>query len=151
MPQSIYFAGPLFHPYERHYIDECANRLREKGHQVFVPHQQQWEPPLTPERVFAKDCGGVKGATVIVAILDGVQVDDGTACEIGLFWGLAQHDPTKRLIIGLSTDARRLRKRDEGRSLDFNLFVEGCVRERGVILYSIDEVLAQLEQLEAAV
>lgn len=149
MPQSIYFAGPLFHVYERQYIDECAAKLRAAGHTVFVPHQQQWEPPLTPARVFAKDMGGVKGATVILAILDGVQVDDGTACEIGIFWGLAQSDPSKKLIIGLSTDNRRIRKRDAGTSLDFNLFIEGCVRDRGVIVFSIDEAMAQLEALES--
>lgn len=99
MPQSIYLAGPLFMPYERAYISECAVKLRAKGHKVFVPHENQWEPPLTWKQVFTKDMGGVHGATVIVSILDGVQVDDGTACEIGIFWGLAQSDPTKKRMV----------------------------------------------------
>jgi nucleoside 2-deoxyribosyltransferase len=148
MPQSIYFAGPLFMPYERAYISECAALLRAKGHQVFVPHENKWEGPLTAKQVFTKDMGGVHGASVIVAILDGVQVDDGTACEIGLFWGLAQKDSGKRRIIGLSTDARRLRKRDAGAELDINLFVAGCIEEMGVIVHSIEEVIAELDQLE---
>lgn len=148
MPQMIYFAGPLFMPYERAYISDCAVRLRAKGHTVFVPHENKWEGPLTAKQVFAKDMGGVHAASVIVAILDGVQVDDGTACEIGIFWGLGQKDPGKRRIIGLSTDARRLRKRDAGLSLEVNLFVEGCIRDMGVIVHSIDEVIAELDQLE---
>jgi hypothetical protein len=33
----VYLAGPLFTPYERGYLDECAARLRERGFEVFVP------------------------------------------------------------------------------------------------------------------
>jgi nucleoside 2-deoxyribosyltransferase len=149
MAQRIYFAGPLFMPYERQFISECAARLRQMGHEVFVPHENKWEGPIGPELVFEKDMSGLGPATVIVAILDGVQVDDGTACEIGIFWGQSQHNPDKRLLIGLSTDSRRLRKRDQGASLDLNLFVEGCIRDKGVIVHSIDEVIAELMKLEA--
>jgi len=35
---KIYFAGPLFTPYERSFIDECAAVLRADGFEVFVPH-----------------------------------------------------------------------------------------------------------------
>jgi nucleoside 2-deoxyribosyltransferase len=35
----IYFAGPLFTPYERNYIDQCAAKLRAEGFEVFVPHE----------------------------------------------------------------------------------------------------------------
>ncbi len=37
----IYFAGPLFTPYERGYIDECAAQLRADGFEVFVPHEHE--------------------------------------------------------------------------------------------------------------
>lgn len=149
MPQRIYLAGPLFMPYERQFISECAARLRQMGHEVFVPHENKWEGTLTPKVVFDKDMSGLGPATVIVAILDGVQVDDGTACEIGIFWGSAQHNPEKKLIIGLCTDSRRLKKRDQGVPLEVNLFVEGCIRDKGVIVHSIDEVISELMKLEA--
>jgi hypothetical protein len=32
---KIYFAGPLFTPYERSFIDECAAALRADGFEVF--------------------------------------------------------------------------------------------------------------------
>ena len=35
----IYFAGPLFTPYERSFIDQCAAQLRSEGFEVFVPHE----------------------------------------------------------------------------------------------------------------
>ena len=37
----IYFAGPLFTPYERSFIDECAAALRADGFEVFVPHEHE--------------------------------------------------------------------------------------------------------------
>jgi nucleoside 2-deoxyribosyltransferase len=148
MPQRIYFAGPLFMPYERQFISHCAARLREEGHEVFVPHENKWEGPIGPKLVFEKDLSGLGPATVIVAVLDGVQVDDGTACEIGIFWGQSQYNPEKRMLIGLSTDSRRLKKRDAGQPLEVNLFVEGAIRDKGVIVHSIEEVVAELQKLE---
>jgi nucleoside 2-deoxyribosyltransferase len=41
MSFHVYFAGPLFTPYERGYIDDCAMKLRAAGMTVFVPHEQK--------------------------------------------------------------------------------------------------------------
>ena len=38
---KIYFAGPLFTPAERRFIDECAAQLRDAGFDVFVPHEHE--------------------------------------------------------------------------------------------------------------
>jgi nucleoside 2-deoxyribosyltransferase len=138
----VYFAGPLFTPYERSFIDECAARLRAEGMEVFVPHENVLaERDTTGAAVFAKDLDGLRGSDVVVAVLDGPMVDDGTACEIGLFWALAQDDPAKKGIVGLLTDLRGT-VRSEGHGL--NLFVEGCIQERGVIVQSLDEVVETL-------
>ena len=50
-------------------------------------------------------------------------VDDGTACEIGIFYALMQSDPAKKGIVGLLTDLRSTLGH-EGHGL--NLFVQGC-------------------------
>ena len=42
----------------------------------------------------------------VLAVLDGSSVDDGTACEIGLFHGLKQHDRERKGVVGLLTDLR---------------------------------------------
>ena len=142
----VYLAGPLFTPYERSYLDECAARLRDEDHDVFVPHEQALAlgSEVTAAQIFAKDLEGLAGAEAVLALLDGSQVDDGTACEIGLFYALRQSDPAKKGIVGLLTDLRSLRL-EEGHGL--NLFVEGCIEACGEIVESIDDAVAALERL----
>ena len=45
---KVYFAGPLFTPYERAYIDDCAAQIRAAGIKVFVPHEIPLPDPVTP-------------------------------------------------------------------------------------------------------
>ena len=55
----VYFAGPLFTPYERGFIDEYAARLREAGIEVFVPHEHELATAkTTAAAIFAKDLEG---------------------------------------------------------------------------------------------
>src|SRR4029079_2593355 len=96
----VYLAGPLFTPYERSYLDECAARLRGEGIEVFVPHENTLAAGDTSAAtIFAKDWRGLSEADAVVALLDGPMVDDGTACEIGIFYALMQEtgSSTKRL------------------------------------------------------
>ena len=138
----VYLAGPLFTSYERAYIDECAARLRGEGIEVFVPHENALAAgDTTAATIFRKDWVGVSEANAVVAILDGPMVDDGTACEIGIFYALMQSDPTKKGIVGLLTDLRSTLGH-EGHGL--NLFVEGCVEAGGTICGSMDDVVEQL-------
>jgi nucleoside 2-deoxyribosyltransferase len=142
---KIYFAGPLFTPYERGYIDECAARLRADGFDVFVPHEHELaQSDTTAEWIFRKDMDGLGPANAVLALLDGPMVDDGTACEIGIFYALMQADPSKKGIVGLLTDLRGAR----GESNGLNLFVEGCVEATGgAIASSFDDALAALRRL----
>src|SRR3954469_22378376 len=140
----IYFAGPLFTPYERSFIDECAARLRAEGIEVFVPHENALALPDTrPATIFGKDGTGLSTADAVVAVLDGPMVDDGTACEIGIFYALMQSDPSKKGILALLTDLRGTRGH-EGHGL--NLFVLGCIEAAGKVCGSMDEVSAALAE-----
>jgi Nucleoside 2-deoxyribosyltransferase len=134
---EIYFAGPLFTPYARSFIDECAAALRADGFEVFVPHEHELAGGLyvTAAWVFEKDRSGIERADAMLAILDGDAVDDGTACEIGMFHAVMRSDPSKRGIVGLLTDIRGVR----GESKGVNLFVQGAIEDRGRIVSSIDE------------
>jgi hypothetical protein len=103
----IYFAGPLFTPYERGYIDECASKLRAEGFDVFVPHEHELaQSDTTPAWIFGKDLDGLAPANAVLALLDGPMIDDGTACEIGIFYGQMQSDPAKKGVVGLLTGRR---------------------------------------------
>ena len=142
----VYFAGPLFTPYERSFIDGCVARLRAAGIEVFVPHEEILAgAETTAETVFAVDYAGVANANAVVALLDGPVIDDGTACEIGLFYGLMQRDPSKKGIVGLVTDLRSTRSHEAGAGYGLNLFVLGCIAAAGSVTTSIDEALAVLE------
>jgi hypothetical protein len=133
----IYFAGPLFTPYERTFIDDCAAALRADAFEVFVPHEHELATGIdvTAAWIFAKDRPGIERADAMLAILDGPSVDDGTACEIGMFHALMQSDPSKKGIVGLLTDIRGMR----GESTGVNLFVRGAIEDVGRIVASIDE------------
>ena len=140
----IYFAGPLFTPYERGFIDECAAQLRDDGFDVFVPHEHELaiEGRVTAREIFATDRPGIEGANAVLAILDGPSVDDGTACEIGMFYALMQSDPTKKGVVGLLTDIRGRR----GESTGINLFVQGVIEDAGEVVDSFDAARAVLQR-----
>jgi nucleoside 2-deoxyribosyltransferase len=143
----IYLAGSIFTPYERAFLDDCASRLRAEGFDVFVPHEQGLVGlDATPAAVFAVDAAGVESAEAVLAVLDGPSVDDGTACEIGLFHGLKQRDPERKGVVGLLTDLRAERRGE----FATNLFVRGCIEASGgAVVGSLEEAVALLHGWES--
>jgi len=85
--------------------------------------------------IFAQDRPAIERADAMLAILDGPSVDDGTACEIGMFHALMQSDPSKKGIVGFLTDIRGMR----GESTGVNLFVQGAIEDVGRIVASIEK------------
>ena len=82
----------------------------------------------------------------MLAILDGPVIDDGTACEIGIFYGLMQSDPAKKGIVGMTHDLRATRDSNrEGEVKGLNLFVVGCIEAAGTIVTSLDDAQRVLE------
>jgi nucleoside 2-deoxyribosyltransferase len=139
---QVYLAGSIFTPYERAFLDACAARLRAEGFEVFVPHEHGFVGvDATAEAVFTVDSGGVESADAVLAILDGPAVDDGTACEIGLFHGLKQRDPERKGVVGLLTDLRGERRGE----FATNLFVRGCIEAGGgAVVNTLDDALTIL-------
>ena len=148
---QIYLAGPLFSEAERDWLDRFAQRLRREGFDCFVPHEHfDALAELTPAEVFRVDAGGVRSANVLVAWLDGPVVDDGTACEIGMFAQLvAGGDPRYRGIVAIVTDLRLQRRRGNAVGDGMNLFVIGAVERVGRVCWSVDEAVEALRELSA--
>lgn len=142
----IYFAGPLFTPYERTFIDQCTAVLRSEGFDVFVPHEIPLPNPVTSKFIFDTDAGEVLKANAVLALLDGPMVDDGTANEIGIFWAEMRHDTSKKGIVGLVTDTRVIRDRNMIDGKGINLFVRGCVEDAGAVVDSFEKALPILRQ-----
>ena len=144
----IYVSGALFSDAERAWLDELAARLRGEGFECFVPHEQPTE--LTPAEVYRVDAEGVRSSDVLLAWLDGPSVDDGTACEIGMFAELVERDERRyRGIVGLVTDRRLQRRRGNAAGDGMNLFVAGAIEACGRICWSVDEAVEALRELES--
>ena len=94
----IYFAGPLFSAAERDWNLRLATLLREAGHEVFLPQEQ--EPGKDAAGIFATDVGGIDWAECLVAIMDGPDPDSGTSWEVGYAY-------RKKPIVLVRTDMRR--------------------------------------------
>lgn len=149
---KIYFAGPLFTEYERDYISKSAEILREHGIEPFVPHENSFkeEPSETRSRAkicLDKDFFGIDGSNAILALVNGTEVDDGTACEIGIFHSLMKSDPTKKGIVALHADWRT---RVGGEGKELNAFVKGCIEDVGVICTSLPDAIEKLLEWKQA-
>src|SRR3954453_18627989 len=144
----LYVAGPLFSEAERAWLDDLAARLRMEGFECFVPHENFPElADVTLEEVYRIDSEGLRSCDALVAWLDGPMVDDGTACEIGMFAELC-HSGAARGIVGIATDLRLERRRERdvvGGGM--NLFVAGAVESCGSIVHDADAAVAALRAL----
>jgi len=97
----VYLAGPLFDEGERWFMEQLDALVVASGYRTFLPHRDN--PPKTSENVpeiFANDRQGIDDATIVVANLNGVTTDDGTAWEIGYAYA------RNKTLIGLHTDWR---------------------------------------------
>lgn len=141
MKKHIYFAAPLFTEAELRWNSETAYKLRAAGHEVFLPQEieQTFIDPSTGEKkrnyaaaIFASDKKAVNEAYLIVAILDGSDVDSGTAWEVGYAVGLGIP------VIGVRTDFRIFYHEEK-----INLMIEqSCIK----LLKNVDELLNHLEK-----
>ncbi len=123
---------------------EAVMELVRKGR---LTREQLGLPPISPQVIFDTDYEGLAAANAVVALLDGTQVDDGTACELGIFQTLAVTDPSKKGIIGFVTDSRGLSKKARG--FGVNMYVLGTILESGMIFDDFDQVVAQLKTWQA--
>ena len=98
---KVYIAGPLFSQAERDFNLQIAEICKEALFDVFLP---QRDAPvlgmLNARDVFGAEMHANEDADLIVANLDGVDVDSGTAWEIG--YAVARG----KSIIGIRTDWR---------------------------------------------
>ena len=96
-----YLAGPLFDEGERWFIEKIETMVADLGFETFLPHRDN--PPKVKENVkeiFQNDKSAIDNCDVVVANLNGLTTDDGTAWEIGYAFAKGKY------IVGLHTDWR---------------------------------------------
>jgi nucleoside 2-deoxyribosyltransferase len=102
MPK-IYVAGPLFTEGERWLLERIDEACRQAGYETYLPHRDAgvFDRDSDSSFFFQQDLHRLQEADVVVAVLNGFDVDSGTAWEMGYFYALG-----KRAIIGYLHDSR---------------------------------------------
>src|SRR5689334_16128712 len=107
---KIVLTGISATPYAREYLSNAAKTLREKGHEVFVPHEGSNQPPANPFEAnrfdFEATYQALRDADLLMAILDGYNVDDAVSAQLGMFYAHSREGKRPRQIIGILHDTR---------------------------------------------
>ncbi|MGD2175621.1 MAG: nucleoside 2-deoxyribosyltransferase [Candidatus Brocadiaceae bacterium] len=120
---KIYLSGPLFTEAERRWNRQLATALQEliSGAEVFLPQDlkfgNSYNDPRDFPRIFRACIEGLRESDVVVAVLDGPDVDSGTAFEMGMAYERGVP------VIGVRTDYR------ESQDRGINLVVAGACTE----------------------
>jgi nucleoside 2-deoxyribosyltransferase len=120
---TIYQTGPLFSDSEREWHHKLTAALEASGHQVIwsgnLLADRMLKDATNPTRfIFHACCNAIDQCSCVVALLDGSQVDDGTAWEIGYAYA------KKLPIFGIRTD---FRNSGEIPGAKVNAMIEGCL------------------------
>lgn len=140
---KLYFAGPLFSAAERDWNVVVATALRDAGHEVFLPQEQ--EPGKDAPGIFSTDVGGIDWSDALVAIMDGADPDSGTCWEVGYAF-------RKKPIVLVRTDMRR-NEGSGGSGYNPMLTESATIRVDAVaapVEKVVGEILDALTRLEAA-
>ena len=102
---KIYFAGSLFNTAEKNFNSQLSEILKKsnKAYNIILPQEQANEIAGDKDfenKVFNYCVKGVIQSDVILAILDGPDVDSGTCIELGIA------KANNKKIVGIRTDIR---------------------------------------------
>lgn len=134
----VFLAAPLFNEAEREFNFKIAEVLRKNGFKVWLAQEASFITKGTHEEkseIYEIDISALKASDLVVAVLDGLEVDAGVAYEIGYAKALGKP------IIGIKTDHRTFSKMEE-----VNLMLEASLIK---ICKSTDEVLNSLRTIES--
>lgn len=134
--KTVYLAAPLFTEAELDFNRKLRDEIKKAGLYVFLPQEDSNNIKDEKNRqkiIFDKNLAAIDKADILVAVVDGSDVDSGTSWEIGYAYALGKP------VLGLRTDFR-------------TLGIEGTVNlmiERSVALCSgIPELLARLKNIK---
>ncbi|MGE7997588.1 nucleoside 2-deoxyribosyltransferase [Lysinibacillus sp. NPDC093190] len=155
---KAYLANGLFSLGDRLVNEQLAAAIREAvpGIELYVPQENDAINDKTSYAdslaIAQADLEMLQNSDVLVAVLDGVEIDSGVAAEIGAFAML------NRPIVGVFTDVRQqgrdnmmkiealVRDGIENQFVYRNLFVIGLIKRTGVITTSIAEAVKAVEK-----
>ena len=146
----IYLAGPLFTQAEQDWLRRLKAQILARApaapvevcwpHDLFSAQEIANWADRAKHEIFDRCREHLDRADAVVALLDGTQVDDGTAWEIGYFY--ARRKPGKP-IIGIRTD---FRKAGDTANACVNLMID-CACD--AIVTTVDDLLIEIGKLPA--
>lgn len=154
-----YLATHFFNEAGFEHTAKLAKRIREEVNiDLYVPQENAEindkannDENITDIAIAEADCSYLDEANILIASLDGVEIDSGVSAEIGYMSGLIKAEsqlsanPKIRYIIGLYTDIRQDGTGDNHYYI--NLFTKGLVNLNGIVVRSTDELVKVLKQL----
>jgi nucleoside 2-deoxyribosyltransferase len=121
MQAEIYLAGSLFTASERVWNSWLAAELKTRGFRVWLPQEHVSEAidqgRIDYEKIFRLCLEGLERSEVVIALLEGADVDSGTAFECGYAFKLG------RPILGVRSDFRTGNEAD-----GLNIMLRRCCR-----------------------
>lgn len=135
MPQA-YIAGPLFNEGERWFDEQIEQIASAAGYTTFLPHRDGKEDKLKSEAniraIFNEDTVAIDQCDIVIANLNGITTDDGTAWELGYAYAKGKH------LVGVYTDWR----------LQFNFQIVNLMLECSLnkMVRSLDELRVYLQE-----
>jgi nucleoside 2-deoxyribosyltransferase len=134
-PIDFYIAGPLFNTYEQAFQQELEQAVAGMG-STFLPQRDC--PQTDPDRIFTACIDGLSRSRMVVANLSGVDVDSGTAFEVGYAYALGKP------IYGIRTE---LAVRLPDRVVFPNLMLRDSVQLFGSIAELVQAIRATMHPL----
>ena len=98
-----YIAGPLFNEMEREYLEKIDAICKKVGIDTYLPHRDGGlQNHDNADELFMVDIDALERSSMIVANLNGGDVDAGTAFELGYCFA------KRKKLFGIHTDSRFL-------------------------------------------
>ena len=147
---KLYLAGPLFTQAEQNWLRDLKSKVEaltaKAGKEIDVVWPYELVSPGDMEKwgdnakhkIFALCEKHLKETDVLIALLDGPLVDDGTSWEIGYFYSIRKKSQP---IFGIRTD---FRSAGDVLGAQVNLMID-CSCD--LIFSSIDELLKKLKDM----
>ena len=134
--KKIYMAGPLFNEGDRYTNQVNSDKLRQLGYTTFLPQEiviTNASSQLVKAGCFFMDLKAIKECDYMVCNCNGIEIDSGTAAEIGLGYGL-----NKKMVL-YKSDVRNY----YNDTFRLNNFVGGLVDNK--VCRTLDEVIENLK------
>ncbi|MEA4911912.1 MAG: nucleoside 2-deoxyribosyltransferase [Oscillospiraceae bacterium] len=134
---AIYMAGPLFNEGDRYTNQISSDRLRAAGYSTFLPQEiviTNKSSALVKAACFYMDLKAIRLCACLVVNCNGIEIDSGTAAEIGLGYGFG-----KALVL-YKSDVRNY----YNETFRLNNFIGGLTDNR--VYKTVDEVVAAVKE-----